>query len=799
MTALGDFVPPYPKRLTKMPSPWERVRLGRKNLLAVFEEEAFSYEFRSMKLLGRDIFLCNTPKSVQFFFSTHNDSFERKSPGQRKSLEPVAGDGLILSDGNTWRRRRRIVAPIVHISRMSEFVPVMVDAVRETCERWARLELPAEIDMLSEMAQLTAEIICRTVFGRGLGRDRALQVVKGFTEYQHRIGQFDLLTLLGVPEWLPRPHPPGVYRSVRRIHNVLDELIAEHRAHRDGNEDSIVRHLLDARDEETGERLDARALRNEAAVLLLAGHETTASSLAWTWYILSQTPEVEERLHAEIDQVLGGRLPTHADVPKLIYTRAVFEEVLRLYPPIPLLTREAVHDEIFHDCPISKGSLIVVCPWLLHRNPVLWHNPDHFIPTRFMPGGYRPPSKFAYIPFSVGPRTCTGMAFGMTEAILCVAIIAQSFIMRLKPGHRVEVACRLTTRPGNKLPMQLYSTTRWYQKLIEDSGLFDRAFYLAQCPELAASGVDPIHHYLQYGAAEGRNPNPLFNTDWYRRQYPDVQATGTNPLLHYLVHGSAEGRDPSPLFDTSWYLARYPEVRESGANPLAHYLQRGAAETLLADSGLFDRNFYLTQCPELANSGADPVSHYLLRGATEGRDPNPLFDSDWYLRKYPDVQAIGKNPLLHYLVHGSAEGRDPSPLFDTDWYLAQYPEVRESGKNPLAHYLQQGATEGNDPNSLFDSDWYLRTYPDVQATGQNPLVDYIMHGVAEGRDPSPLFDTKWYLEQYPDVRACEINPLVHYLHYGATEGRRPRPPDEAGAGLEKQQSVAGRALQGDKA
>jgi cytochrome P450 len=581
VAALSGFVPPYPERLAKMPSPWERVRLGRKNLLAVFEEEAFTYEFRSMRLLGRDIFLCNTPESVQFFFSTHNDSFERKSPGHRKSLEPVAGDGLILSDGDTWRRRRRIVAPIVHISRMSEFVPVMVDTARETCERWARIEPPAEIDVLSEMAQLTAEIICRTVFGRGLGRDRALEVVKGFTEYQHRIGQFDLLTLLGVPEWLPRPHLPGVYRSVRRIHNVLDELIAEHRAHREGNEDSIIRHLLDARDEETGEPLDDRALRNEAAVLLLAGHETTASSLAWTWYILSQAPEIEATLYSEIDRVLRGRLPTHADVPKLIYTRAVFEEVLRLYPPIPLLTREAVREEIFGDCPIPKGSLIVVCPWLLHRNPVLWHSPDHFVPARFMPGGYRPPSKFAYIPFSVGPRTCTGMAFGMTEVILCIATIAQAFMLRLKPGHRVEVACRLTIRPGEKLPMRLYPIsrhTRWYQKLIADSGLFDRDFYLAQCPELAASGIDPIYHYLQYGAAEGRDPNPLFDTDWYLRRYPDVWAERVNPLVHYIEDGAPEGRDPSPLFDTDWYVAQYPDVRTYGHNPLYHYLRYGAAE-----------------------------------------------------------------------------------------------------------------------------------------------------------------------------------------------------------------------------
>jgi len=204
-----------------------------------------------------------------------------------------------------------------------------------------------------------------------------------------------------------------------------------------------------------GAPLDTRALRNEAAVLLMAGHETTANTLAWTWYILSQMPEVEATLHAEVDRVLGGRLPTLADVPKLVYTRAVFEEVLRLYPPVPLLTREALRDEQFHTCRIPKGSLIVVCPWLLHRHHLIWPKPDHFIPGRFLPGGFRPTSKFAYIPFSVGPRICTGMAFGLTEAILSIATIAQNFMLRLAPGHRVEVSCRLTLRPGEKLPMQL--------------------------------------------------------------------------------------------------------------------------------------------------------------------------------------------------------------------------------------------------------------------------------------------------------------------------------------------------------
>jgi cytochrome P450 len=336
---VSDLIPPFPPRLPKRPTPWKRVRLGRRNLLAAFEEEAFNYHYVSMTVLAREVFLCK-------------------------------------------------------------------------------------------------------------------ELVEGFSDYQRRVGQFDFVSLLGLPDWVRRPHPPGVYCSVRRIRQVLDELIAEHRAQRDRNDAMIVDRLLDARDEETGEPLDARALRNEAAVLLMAGHETTANTLAWTWYILSQVPEVEAKLHAEVDRALGGRPPPLADVPSLVYTRAVVEEVLRLYPPAPLLTREALHDEKYHTCHIPKGSLIVVSPWLLHRHRTFWRQPDHFIPERFLPGGDRPASKFAYIPFSIGPRICTGMAFGLTEAILSIAI-AQRFMLRLVPGHRVEVACRLTLRPGDRLPMQL--------------------------------------------------------------------------------------------------------------------------------------------------------------------------------------------------------------------------------------------------------------------------------------------------------------------------------------------------------
>lgn len=451
---MNTFVPPFPARLPSEPSIWQRVRTGRRNLLALWEEEAFEYEFVATRLLTRRIFLCNSPDSVQFAFSTHNESFERKSPQHRHALQPLLGDGLFVSDGRTWATRRRIVAPIVHMSRLSDFAPIMVETALEARERWSALPAGTEIDALAEMAQLTAEIICRTIFGRELGREHARAVVESFSEYQ-RLIQLDLLSFAGAPDWFPRWRNPALRRSVRRIHNVLEHIIADCRARKD-REQSVIGRLLDARDKETGAPLSEEALRNEAAVLFMAGHETTANSLAWTWYLLSQAPDVEARLHEELDTVLGGRPPALSDVGALAYTRAVFEEALRLYPPVPFLSREALTDETFNGRDIPKGSIIIVSPWLLHRHRKFWRDPDHFVPDRFLPGSPEPVSKFAYIPFSIGPRICAGMSFGLTEAILCLATLAQRFSLRLVPGHDVEPVCKLTLRPGDALPMTLH-------------------------------------------------------------------------------------------------------------------------------------------------------------------------------------------------------------------------------------------------------------------------------------------------------------------------------------------------------
>jgi cytochrome P450 len=450
---MTSFAPPYLERPAAPLGQLALLRAVRRNILSIWHKNAFENEFFSTRLLRRLVFICNSPDTVAYALIEHNDSFERKSPQMRHALGPLLGDGLFISDGETWAKRRRIVASIVHASRLPAFAPIMIEAAGEAAERLAASRPGGSIDVLREMAMLTAEIICRTIFGRRLGAAHATAIVTAFSEYQAAVAQVDIPYLLGLPDWVPRFQSAATRRAAGRIHTVLDEIISQCREELAKGGDSIIRLLLEAADPDTGEALDEKALRNEVAVIFMAGHETTANALSWTWYLLSQAPEVEARLHAELAQVLGGRLPTHDHVMRLVFTRAIFEEAIRLYPPVPILGRQAVRDELLRGRRVPVGSLLLVVPWLLHRHRLFWERPDDFVPDRFLPENAAARVRHAYIPFAVGARICAGMAFALTEAIICIATLAQRFRLRLAPGAVIAPVCRLTLRPGDHLPM----------------------------------------------------------------------------------------------------------------------------------------------------------------------------------------------------------------------------------------------------------------------------------------------------------------------------------------------------------
>jgi cytochrome P450 len=451
--ASAPFVPPFPPRPPRAPRGFALLAAARRNWLEIWPAGAFNRDVSFTRVFFRDLVICNSTETVAEAFVAQHEAFQRKSPQHRHALAPLLGDGLFVSDGALWRERRRVVAPVTHATRLPELAPAITEAAAERARAWAALPAGTELDVLAEMGRLTAEIICRTIFGRALGAEAAAEVVAAFAEYQRLVDQTDLISLLGLPDWVPRWRGRGLRAATARIHRVVDRLIADI-LEGGGAEASLIRAMAEAVVPGADRPMDRRAFRNEAIVLFMAGHETTANVLAWALFILSQDRRSAARLLAELAAVLGGRAAGLADLPALVFTRAVIEETMRLYPPVPLLSRQAVAPGRIAGREVRTGSMVLVAPWLLHRRPALWDQPDAFIPDRFLPGAPRP-SRHAYIPFSVGPRVCTGQHLGLAEAVICLATLAQAVRLDLAPGARVMPLARLTLRPGETLPMRV--------------------------------------------------------------------------------------------------------------------------------------------------------------------------------------------------------------------------------------------------------------------------------------------------------------------------------------------------------
>lgn len=429
---------------------------GRDNLLLIWRDDAFDRPVFARRLLFRWVFVVSEPDLVKHVLATNVSNY-RKSVYTQRALEPLAGDGLFISHGELWRRQRRTMTPAFHRKRIRGFARDMVRTAREMTERWEQHVSSAGGEPLKldeEMARVTAEVVCRAMFSDDLGADRAAAVFESFSRYQESLGKLDILEILGLPRWFPRRGTARGRRAVVQLDEVLNGIIAK-RAEAQVHRDDLLGLLIDARDPETGQGMSRKLLRDEAAVIILAGHETTANALSWAFYLLSQSPESEGRLHEELDRVLEGRDPTYDDLAALPYARAVIDEALRLYPPVHVLSREALEADRLGKRPVPKGSMVVIAPWILHRHRKLWRDPERFWPERFLPEHAEERSQFSYLPFGAGPRTCLGMGFGITEATLILVMVARRFRLRLAPGHHVEPLGRLTLRPQQGLPMML--------------------------------------------------------------------------------------------------------------------------------------------------------------------------------------------------------------------------------------------------------------------------------------------------------------------------------------------------------
>jgi cytochrome P450 len=424
--------------------------LVRDNTLATFPPEAFDEDIIAGRLFWRRRFIINEPNGIRHVLLDNAANY-RKSELTRRLLEPGLGRGLLTSEGETWRRHRRIMAPAFDRRSIEGYAPVITAVTRDLLAEWDALPDRSDVDVGAAMMRTTLHIISRAMFSAN--SDEIVGVVeRGVGQYQMTMRP-SLFDLLGFPAWLA-----SLFSRRRRTAAVLnefdravDELISSRAHDPNAQPKDLLARLVAARDAETGGGMTANEVRDEVVTIFMAGHETTAQALTWTWYLLSLHPAVEARLDEELRAVLKGRTPQYEDIAQLRYTRMVIEESMRLYPPAHTMAREPIAADVVLGRRIPAGAIVLVAPWLLHRKASLWHEPHRFDPDRFT----TEPPRFSYIPFGAGQRICIGAAFAMTEAILILAMIAQHYRLRLKPGHPIEPQGLITLRPRYGMPMVL--------------------------------------------------------------------------------------------------------------------------------------------------------------------------------------------------------------------------------------------------------------------------------------------------------------------------------------------------------
>ncbi len=397
--------------------------------------------------------IVNEPQAIKHVLLDNAGNYVRADIA-RRLLEPGLGRGLLTSEGERWRKHRRIMAPSFDHRSIIGYAPIMTEIASGLADQWDRLPEGAELDVAAAMMHVTLHIISRAMFSSD-SDDIVDTVERGVARYQSSVRP-GLLDLLGAPDWLARLASPGRGRGILNdFDKAIDRLLAAREHAGDAQPKDLLARLIAARDEETGGGMTSQEVRDQVVTIFMAGHETTALALTWTWYLLSQHPAAEARLHGELDAVLGGRPPRHEDLARLPYARMVIEESMRLYPPAHTISRQAVGDDAVLGHRIPAGSAIIIAPWLLHRKPALWSDPLRFDPERFSSQMSAQRHRFAYIPFGAGPRICIGMAFAMAEAVLILAAIAQRYRLRLKAGHPVEPQGLITLRPRYGMRMHL--------------------------------------------------------------------------------------------------------------------------------------------------------------------------------------------------------------------------------------------------------------------------------------------------------------------------------------------------------
>lgn len=458
-TEAAVFRPPTPAPPKRRLGPIGLLQALRRNPLECWSEDFFREPISRVGLPIGQVFVLNDPAAIRQVL-VDNAANYRKDVLQRRVLSAGLADGLLSAENKRWEIQRRTLAPLFSARTVRGLAKDMRFAVNQLTRRWLSLESGATVDVAAEITLLTLDVLALTIFSDGLQSDPD-EFRLAMTEYFRAAGRIGLLDLIGAPDCIPRPGRSRIKSTLKYFENIIDGLIDTRRrllANNTACRGDLLTLLLRALDPATGQPMTLTEVRSNILTFLSAGHETTANTLTWSLFLLSQSGEWRQRVRDEAERELRG--PADGLVDRLAVTKAVIEEALRLYPPIAALSRSAKGPDRLGEHNVKAGSLIVIAPYVLHRHRRLWHQPDVFDPTRFMGDARRQVGRFAYLPFGVGPRICIGSSFALQEATIALACLTQRFEFRLEDEFRVWPQMSVTVRPANGLRMRIAAAVR---------------------------------------------------------------------------------------------------------------------------------------------------------------------------------------------------------------------------------------------------------------------------------------------------------------------------------------------------
>ncbi|MCA0906517.1 cytochrome P450 [Ruegeria marisrubri] len=446
------MTPPKPDPRPEKVSLLRYVKLFRHDLLSAQPARLYRAWMAEFKTPFFRSFLINQPDLVQTVLKKRADEFP-KSGRISEGLRPLLGNSVFLTNGETWKRQRRIIDPAFEGGRLKDTFPAML-AAAEACVERLRPHVGGELEFEEQTSHAAADVIFRTLFSVPIDNAIASQVFEKFRAYQRAQPLLNLAAFVPLPKWLPRFHSEATKQNARDIRALIAELTRTRaKAIKDGTApDDLATKIMTTADPETGQFFGPEEMVDQVAIFFLAGHETSASALAWTLYLMALYPEWQQKV-AEEAAVLDD--PSFASVSKLRISRDVFREALRLYPPVPMMVRETTCPEKFRNRDVPVGAQIVISPWHLHRQARLWDDPDGFDPNRWGTENGKRCQRDAYIPFSAGPRVCTGAGFAMVEGPLILSMLLRRYRFETIPGKTPVPVAHLTVRSKDGIWLRL--------------------------------------------------------------------------------------------------------------------------------------------------------------------------------------------------------------------------------------------------------------------------------------------------------------------------------------------------------